>query len=200
MNKFSNILKIPIITSHSNGLIKRIENKINDRRNLEEKALSEIKRDDIVYTHVEYPQIIIIEPDFDKINVEKVFGNTQKNYNIFNLNENENKSNQENSLILMDVEEQMQVKQEVKEKEKIDYEDNLLNEDKVELYNGENARGIVEAKEAQAPDNYKNFKSKSIYEIKESDKVAVLTLNVLDYYPKNVLDFCMIFCPECQER
>ncbi len=200
MNKFSNILKIPIITSHSNGLIKRIENKINDRRNLEEKALSEIKRDDIVYTHVEYPQIIIIEPDFDKINVEKVFGNTQKNYNITNLNENENKSNQENSLILMDVEEQMQVKQEVKEKEKIDYEDNLLNEDEVELYNGDNARGIVEAKEAQAPDNYKNFKSKSIYEIKESDKVAVLTLNVLDYYPKNVMDFCMIFCPECQER
>lgn len=193
MNKFSNILKIPRITSHANELIKRIERKINDHKNLEEKALNEVKRDDVVYAYMEFPQRILIEPNFDKINAEKYFGNMRKDEIQNNFeNENEKEKEKENSqnLSKMDIEEKV-------EEEEIEVEEKVQINNNEEFLSEEARNDKMEAKEPKALDA---FKSKIFCEIKETDKYVLLTLNVLDYYPKNILEFCMIYCPECQER
>jgi len=44
------------------------------------------------------------------------------------------------------------------------------------------------------------FVQKNVNEIDKDDKYLLLVLNIIDYYPKNILDFCMIYCPECNER
>jgi len=87
MNKYSNILKIPRITHHSEELIKKIERKIIDHKNVNESIINEIKRDDIECCYIEFPKKIIIEPDFKRINYEKFVSKDSKNENqsIINL-------------------------------------------------------------------------------------------------------------------
>ena len=48
--------------------------------------------------------------------------------------------------------------------------------------------------------NYEIFKNKTLKEINITDKYITLTLNIVDFFPKNILDFSMIFCPHCKER
>lgn len=195
MNKFSNILKLPRSTYHSQELLKRIERKINDNNKIEEKSVEEIKRDDIVYNYIEFPENIIIEPDYDRLDNEKYFGVLLIDDNLFikyeNLRQVENKQNDEN-LNKADMEIDI-AKEEKKEQEIII--DNVLNEEKIAIepntvFNNDNEKFK----------SLEIFKSKRICEIKEFDKYLFLTLNVLDYYPKNIQDFSLIFCPECKER
>jgi hypothetical protein len=191
MNKFSNILKLPKSTNYSQDLLKKIERKINDHNKIEEKEMNEVKRADILYNQIEYPQRIIIEPDFKKINTEKYFESIPKDENNSNKYIKENQLEKES---LENVEFDIEAKEEEKEN-KILAED-IENEEK-EFTNQEKTNEIVKVEELKF---INAFKSKSIFDIKESDKFIVLTLNVLDYFPKNIVDFCAIFCPECQER
>jgi hypothetical protein len=48
--------------------------------------------------------------------------------------------------------------------------------------------------------NSSNYPEKSLSEITKEDKNAILTLNVIDYLPNNLLDFSQVFCPHCKER
>jgi len=48
--------------------------------------------------------------------------------------------------------------------------------------------------------NSSNYPLKSLGEITKDDKNAILTLNVIDYLPNNILDFSQVFCPHCKER
>lgn len=45
-----------------------------------------------------------------------------------------------------------------------------------------------------------NYPEKNLCEILKEDKNAILTLNVIDYLPNNILDFSQVFCPHCKER
>ncbi len=48
--------------------------------------------------------------------------------------------------------------------------------------------------------NSANYLEKRLSEITKEDKHAILTLNVVDYLPNNILDFSQVFCPHCKER
>jgi len=50
------------------------------------------------------------------------------------------------------------------------------------------------------PSDQSLYKEKSLNEIISEDKYAILTLNVIDYLPNNLLDFSQVFCPHCKER
>jgi hypothetical protein len=45
-----------------------------------------------------------------------------------------------------------------------------------------------------------NYPLKSLGEITKDDKNSILTLNVIDYLPNDILDFSQVFCPHCRER
>jgi len=45
-----------------------------------------------------------------------------------------------------------------------------------------------------------SYQEMNINEITKNDKNAILTLNVVDYLPNNILDFSQVFCPHCKER
>lgn len=48
--------------------------------------------------------------------------------------------------------------------------------------------------------NLSNYQEKTLNEITKEDKNAILTLNVVDFLPNNILDFSQVFCPHCKER
>jgi hypothetical protein len=48
--------------------------------------------------------------------------------------------------------------------------------------------------------NSANYPEKNLSEITKEDKHAIMTLNVVDYLPNNILDFSQVFCPHCKER
>ncbi len=174
MNKFSNILKIPKITYHSQQLLKKINEKINQHKNLDEPLSNELKRDDIIYNFFELPQKIIIEPDFKRFDKKKF-----KKDNV----ENEEKIKNENKI---SSDEDIEVNMDLEEFKLNNSSDLIEDNKKHELNNLNNIENL--------------FKLKTVDEIDNNDNFVILTLNILDFYPKNLLDFCMIFCPNCKER
>lgn len=48
--------------------------------------------------------------------------------------------------------------------------------------------------------NNQKFPSKSVEEVVKEDTHVILTLNILDVLPRNVIDFTSALCPETNER
>ena len=48
--------------------------------------------------------------------------------------------------------------------------------------------------------NNSDFPEKSVKDINENDTQVILTLNVLDFIPKDLTEFSQLYCSTCKER
>lgn len=200
MNNYSNILKIPQFMYHSKNLKLTINKKNSTDLGLFENKEIKSDRKDIIKLQFEYPENIIIEQDFSC--KEKIMRYLE---DIYNGNEKNPKKNNEKKIEEKDTESfpsleinnennqnENEVNLSLNEIEQNDIKENYCNYSN-DKYNDEDSEILNE--------KINNFEKKiNFCDITEKDKYANLVLNCLDYYPKNLEDFCMIFCPKCKER
>jgi hypothetical protein len=213
---------------HSKNLHIRINKKNSNDLGYNEINLPECDRMDIVKCQYEFPENIIIQFDFSYEKIFK-FLIEKKNIDLYSDNNNnkENKNKNRNKNIDIDIkkkeEEEEEEEGEKKEGKISNQEDNDYNlslnekeynekekeeikinisENKIAIKTMNSSLSLIE-NQIHLDNDFRNFdftKTIKFNEITENHKFANLTLNALDYYPKNLKDFCMIFCPNCKER
>jgi hypothetical protein len=48
--------------------------------------------------------------------------------------------------------------------------------------------------------NEKNFKKLKVHELNGNEKKFIIDVNIVDIYPKNIENFVMLLCKNCQEK
>lgn len=167
--------------NHSQELTNRIKKKTEDNL-IEKKAdnMAEIKRDDIIYSYVEFPLNIIIRPEFKVMNLKKYIRKLSK---IYETPEKKSGVKSYENISQPGIEAQAKIIEETC--------DMVIDNDQANCNQNEKLENI---------DHKTIFKQINCSDINKDVDYAMLALNVLDYYPKNILDFCLIYCPNCKQR